>query len=707
MLRDQPVNPNWRQCAAKLHRCWRCVDATSFVFTQLLSMINGVRPWTTPTTATTPTCATAKGRTAADAVRKHLSLAHPHTTREPPRELGFTCHEEDCHQSFPSNAALRSHEKKHSKEKLDSVGAQLKAMAAIRKTKTVPPPKAMSPTMSPPKKRDVSAPSTPPSFRSPGKTYAEAVSPEAGPSKAKGRVIDRQEVIDISDDEADILLVKDTISKPLIDRLANPKEWIDDCIILELMKRRILRDSTDFIVVDPVIWNSRFKTPTKWSNVSDKKADVNLPTHPMHSNHWQTALIPTHINSSHWILAVVTHRPAKIVYYDTLHRKAPEATLSKWTAVGKLLTRKMLTPIAAPYTSYPRQSDGSSCGPLICMLSERIAAGESTLFDPKTVYEWRTQASRFLEVELGIALPQASNPAPAPREAPSSSTKTPRIPADGGISPGSSPAASDRLVSSSKQPQSAIARKSLIPVPISASGLPKATILAVSKPTLPLSHRSMSYYAVARGRNAGIYRNWDDCRNQVHGYSGARFKKFDTAAEASNFINDHGSGGGSRNFGGYSSYSSNPAPVVYTDGSCANNGYPNARGGIGIYWGEGHRNNLSAPLHDYRATNNRAEYKAVNEAVKQARRDGYDSVTIRTDSKLLVKSANEYSKNWRRNDWKTVRGKVVKNQDLLREYHQLKQTVNVTLQHVNGHRGRRGNEMADRLARAATRNHYY
>jgi viroplasmin and RNaseH domain-containing protein len=46
----------------------------------------------------------------------------------------------------------------------------------------------------------------------------------------------------------------------------------------------------------------------------------------------------------------------------------------------------------------------------------------------------------------------------------------------------------------------------------------------------------MSYYAVANGRNVGIFLNWNDCNNSVKGYKNALYKKFDTKQEADNFI---------------------------------------------------------------------------------------------------------------------------------------------------------------------------
>lgn len=44
------------------------------------------------------------------------------------------------------------------------------------------------------------------------------------------------------------------------------------------------------------------------------------------------------------------------------------------------------------------------------------------------------------------------------------------------------------------------------------------------------------YYAVAKGRQTGIFQSWTECENQVKGFKGAVFKKFKTNDEALNFI---------------------------------------------------------------------------------------------------------------------------------------------------------------------------
>ena len=46
----------------------------------------------------------------------------------------------------------------------------------------------------------------------------------------------------------------------------------------------------------------------------------------------------------------------------------------------------------------------------------------------------------------------------------------------------------------------------------------------------------MKYYAVRQGRRPGIYHSWDECYQQVHGYKGAIYKKFESEEEALQFM---------------------------------------------------------------------------------------------------------------------------------------------------------------------------
>ncbi|MGN1183162.1 MAG: viroplasmin family protein [Faecalibacillus sp.] len=44
------------------------------------------------------------------------------------------------------------------------------------------------------------------------------------------------------------------------------------------------------------------------------------------------------------------------------------------------------------------------------------------------------------------------------------------------------------------------------------------------------------YYAVKKGKKPGVYLNWEECKKQVIGYSGAIYKSFSTLNEANDFL---------------------------------------------------------------------------------------------------------------------------------------------------------------------------
>ena len=47
----------------------------------------------------------------------------------------------------------------------------------------------------------------------------------------------------------------------------------------------------------------------------------------------------------------------------------------------------------------------------------------------------------------------------------------------------------------------------------------------------------MSFYAVKKGIETGVYATWEECAKQIEGFSGAEYKKFKTEAEATDYMN--------------------------------------------------------------------------------------------------------------------------------------------------------------------------
>ncbi|CAB3411026.1 unnamed protein product [Caenorhabditis bovis] len=242
--------------------------------------------------------------------------------------------------------------------------------------------------------------------------------------------------------------------------------------------------------------------------------------------------------------------------------------------------------------------------------------------------------------------------------------------------------------------------------------------------------KSDNYYAVARGRTVGIFRSWNECKAQVDGFQMARYKKFGTESEALQFIADNRCVATSQPAAITKSQEQRPsrkraladvkplvvplvkkakidlnelaiwngAPVVYTDGACSNNGKVGAKAGWGVYWGDGHDDNEFGPVYG-EPTNNRGELIAVEKALEKAIEKKIPKIIVRTDSNLLIQSLDKWIIGWKRKGWKTSGNEPVKNRDLLEKIDQMKSRIKVKFEHVRGHSGVHGNEMADELAR--------
>lgn len=50
--------------------------------------------------------------------------------------------------------------------------------------------------------------------------------------------------------------------------------------------------------------------------------------------------------------------------------------------------------------------------------------------------------------------------------------------------------------------------------------------------------RKSKIYAVKQGRSTGIFKSWEECKTAIEGYSGARYKSFESVEEAEAFLND-------------------------------------------------------------------------------------------------------------------------------------------------------------------------
>jgi ribonuclease HI len=133
--------------------------------------------------------------------------------------------------------------------------------------------------------------------------------------------------------------------------------------------------------------------------------------------------------------------------------------------------------------------------------------------------------------------------------------------------------------------------------------------------------------------------------------------------------------------------------IFYTDGSC----YPNpGPGGWAVVEDIGSdKFQVVISGRDHMTTNIRMEGEAIGAAMTIA---GTDHIKIYTDSLHWVNILTDYADRWEKRGWWKPGG--VKNLDLVQRLFKAYTEKDVVLEHIRGHTGIRGNEVADEMAGA-------
>lgn len=151
--------------------------------------------------------------------------------------------------------------------------------------------------------------------------------------------------------------------------------------------------------------------------------------------------------------------------------------------------------------------------------------------------------------------------------------------------------------------------------------------------------------------------------------------------------------------------------LLYTDGSCVNNGKTNAVGGIGIHFPKKELSDISKIFPLDNCTSQRTELYAILTALRYVKSKfnlkDYN-LHIKTDSEYGVNCLTKWVNNWVNNGWTKQNGEPVLNRDLIEPIYRYFLKYHVALQHVKGHDDSKktpdavGNAKADKLAGMAT-----
>ena len=156
--------------------------------------------------------------------------------------------------------------------------------------------------------------------------------------------------------------------------------------------------------------------------------------------------------------------------------------------------------------------------------------------------------------------------------------------------------------------------------------------------------------------------------------------------------------------------------IIFTDGSLIkkidNDGEPVIYCGYGIYFPNKELGNISRPFTRGNKTNQRAELWAIYVALLIIKKNlRYNIAKIYTDSEYSIKSLTKWIHIWKKNGWKTSKGKPVENTDIIIPIDSLlePQRDKIIFIHVKAHTGNQdpisiSNNIVDNLAkRGATK----
>lgn len=200
------------------------------------------------------------------------------------------------------------------------------------------------------------------------------------------------------------------------------------------------------------------------------------------------------------------------------------------------------------------------------------------------------------------------------------------------------------------------------------------------------------YYAVYKGKSGlkNIYKTWDECKNEVHGFKGAVYKSFKTEDEAMEYFQllDKGINSTSPSL----EDNKKEGLYIYVDGSFSLDKGNYSYGLIAILDGEeiyednGVGDNEDAAL----LRNVAGEILGAIKAAEYAINNNYKEVTIVYDYQGI--------ENWAIGTWKRNKELTIEYNIKMQEY---MKKIKINFLKVKGHSGDKYNEIVDKLAKKA------
>lgn len=191
------------------------------------------------------------------------------------------------------------------------------------------------------------------------------------------------------------------------------------------------------------------------------------------------------------------------------------------------------------------------------------------------------------------------------------------------------------------------------------------------------------FYAVKKGKCAGIYNTWDECKSQVNGFSGAEYKSFLTMDEAKEYV-----------YGKQEIVIRDESNLVeaYVDGSYEHCIREYGSGVVILKNGEVQKTYSEKGNEESLVTmrNVAGEIEAAKLAMSYCLDNNIENLVLYFDYEGIEK--------WCTGVWKTNKTGTI---DYKKYYDSIKDKLNVKFVKVKAHSGDKYNEEADKLAKKA------
>lgn len=207
-----------------------------------------------------------------------------------------------------------------------------------------------------------------------------------------------------------------------------------------------------------------------------------------------------------------------------------------------------------------------------------------------------------------------------------------------------------------------------------------------------MAKRKSNFYAVKVGKQPGIYKTWDECKEQVSGFSGALYKGFQTKREAEEFLSGKPISDTDTK---KSSLGEDVDVTIYVDGSFDADTNVYGYGFVAIF--------RDGTIKEFYGANNDTDTARIRNVAGEMLGAMFAVKYAKNKKCKSVKICHDYTgiERWAKGYWKAKNKFTAGYADYMKRH---SKEIDIFFEKVDAHTGVEFNERADQLAKYAVSN---